>query len=126
MRSLKTLPGVVFALTVLSGCTRTTPPSAAPSVSSSIATMTCFGYSFEFEREGDGPSGVGGHRNATRGADGKETNLDEDLTITCGSHRVKIINGILTVGDKERGTIKPGDTIKLTSSGKLSVNGTER
>jgi hypothetical protein len=88
--------------------------------------MTCLGYTFLLERSGDGPSAVEGHRNSTREADGKETNLDEDITIICGAATARIVNGKLTAGDKDRGTVKPGDKITLNSSGKLSVNEMER
>lgn len=122
MCSLNAVSAVVFAVGALSGCNRAAPPPPSPHV----ATMTFLGYSFTLEREGDGPSGVEGHRNSTRGADGKETNLDEEIAITCGNQTAKISNGKLTAGDKDRGTVKPGDAIKFNSSGKLSVNGVER
>jgi hypothetical protein len=55
-----------------------------------------------------------------------QLDLDEDLTITCGDKTAKIVNGKLMVGDKDRRAVKPGNTIKFNSSGKLTVNGEER
>lgn len=126
MRSQITLVGVVLLLALFSGCKQGTSPAGGNVVGPSTSTMTCFGYTFVFEREGDGASGVEGHRSSTRFADSKETGLDEDITITCGTEKARIVNGKLSAKDMDRGTVKPGDTIKVHSSGKLWVNGVER
>jgi hypothetical protein len=89
-------------------------------------TLATHGYTFVFEREVDGPFGVEGHRKSVRAADGTESDLDEDITITCGDHTARIVNGRLTAGGRDRGAVKPGDRIALTGAGGLSVNGAER
>jgi hypothetical protein len=115
IRSLNALFALAFAIMALSGCTQSAPPAAAASPSPQVSTMTCFGYTFTFERAGDGPSGVEGHRGSTRAPDGKETDLDEDLTITCGTRTARIRNGKLSIGEKDCGNVRPGDRINCTS-----------
>jgi hypothetical protein len=114
-----------LSLAASSGWLQHSPAPASPAPELSIMTQSRFGYTFVFERSGEEQSAIGGRRNVDRDADGKET-LDEDITITCGSQTARILNGKLTADGRDRGSVKPGDTIKLTSSGKLSVNGEER
>jgi hypothetical protein len=62
----------------------------------------------------------------TRGADGTETGLDEDVTVAFGTRTARVVNGRLTAGGRDRGAVKPEDTIRLTPAGGVSVNGAER
>jgi hypothetical protein len=52
--------------------------------------------------------------------------LDEEITISLGPHSATIRNGKLTIGEKDCGTVKPGDTIKLTPDDRTFVNGEAR
>jgi hypothetical protein len=115
-------PLILLALGL--GCHRTAPPT--PVQSAAVHTLKQFGYRFELMlTTGDEKYGIDGRRNTTPGADGKEA-VDEDITITCGPQTARIVNGALTSGGKDRGSVKVGDTIRLTSAGQLSVNGAER
>jgi hypothetical protein len=109
---------VFVALAALcAGCTQKAPTQA----------MTLFGYTFVSD-VADFSAGlvIDGHRNSARAADGTESELDEDISITCGTLKATIVNGRLTVDGKDRGQIKPGDRISFTKSGGLSVNGVGR
>jgi hypothetical protein len=79
-----------------------------------------------FDGQFDGPFSHNGHRNSTRGADGKEAQVEEEITATFGTHTAKIQNGKLTAEGKDRGAVKPGDTIRLTPAGRVFVNDVER
>jgi hypothetical protein len=117
-RSLAIL-GVI--LPWLCGCGK---PTA--STSSGGSTVASCGYTIKFEGQPDGPVNVNGHRSTSRDADGKESLLEEDVSVAYGSHSVKILNGKLTVDGKDHGAVKTGDTIKLSSAGVVSVNDAQR
>lgn len=108
-------------LPLLCGCGK---PTASTSLSG--ATVGSCGYTIKFEGQLDGPLNINGQRGTTRDSAGKESLVEEDITAIFGSHSVKILNGKLTVDGKDHGAVKTGDTIKLTSAGKVSVNDTER
>ena len=110
---------------LLSGCSRTPTPAPVAGSAPDKITQTLFGYTFQFEHASGESSKVAGRRNVDRKGDGTEV-LDEDLIITCGPQTAKITNGKLSLGGADRGTVKLGDTIRLTSSGALSVNGEVR
>ena len=111
---------LLFAAVTVAGCQRgNTPPPAQETPQ--VTVLSLGGYTFECEQVGQGQSKVEGHRKE----DGKEA-LDEDITITCGPQTARIVNGTLTAGGKDRGAVKPGDRIKLTSAGKVFVNQAER
>lgn len=116
--SLVMLSGVLTAWAVLCGCSRQPP---APT-----STVTWYGYTIVFDGQFDGPFSHNGHRNSTRGADGKEAQVEEEITATFGTHTAKIQNGKLTAEGKDRGAVKPGDTIRLTPAGRVFVNDVER
>jgi hypothetical protein len=122
-RLLAMLSGVVVAWAMVSGCSQQTP---APPQKFSNSTLTFLGYNFRFDGEYDGSINVKGHRNTTRSADGKESPLDEDITVSFGSHTAKILMGKLMAEGKDCGMVKPGDTIKLTPTGSVFVNDVER
>lgn len=124
MHALKALVAVVVCCAALSGCSRTAPPPAP--LESGSATVTTFEYTFVFDTGPDRAFAIEGHRKSTRFAGGKETDLDEDLTIRYAGQTLKIVNGKLTAGGTDRGAVKPGDRITLTPSGGVSVNGAER
>ena len=89
--------------------------------------MTLYGYTFASDVSDFGAALViDGHRNSVRAADGTETELDEEISISCGTIKAMIVNGRLTVDGKDRGPVKPGDRISFTKSSGLSVNGVDR
>lgn len=108
---------VLLAWGALSGCNQTAVPPLP-------RTMTTHGYTFVSD-EGEDLS-VEGHRNSVRAADGTETELDEDISIHCGTRKARIVNGRLTAGGNDCGPVKPGDRISFTKSDGLSVNGVNR
>ena len=115
----------VFALFVtsvaLSGCSQKAAPTAPTQF------MTLFGYTFVSDVFDFGAGlAIEGHRNSVTDGDGTETELDEDISIKCGTFKATIVNGRLTVGGKDRGLVKPGDRISFSKSGGVSVNGAER
>jgi hypothetical protein len=105
----------------LPGCNRTTPPP--PACPAMVAT---FGYTFVFDPGEERPFAVEGHRKSTKAADGTETDLDEEITITYAGRTGKIVNGKLTVGGKDRGAVKPGDQITFTPPGGVAVSWADR
>ena len=107
---------VVWAA-VCAGCSQKAAPTQV---------MTLYGYTFASDVSDVSGLVIDGHRDSIRAADGTETELDEDISIKCGTLKATIVNGRLTVGDKDRGSVKPGDRISFTKSGRVSVNGVDR
>jgi hypothetical protein len=79
------------------------------------------GYTFEFESGENRTFAVEGHRHSTQLGGGKETDLDEDITIRYDGRTMKIVNGKLTANGKELGEVKPGDRITFTESGGVFI-----
>ena|SRR5215469_15034980 len=113
--SANNLAVLVVWAALCAGCSQKAPPPTQ--------VMTFYGYTFASDVAdfGAGPV-IEGHRNSVRAADGTETELDEDISIKCGTVEATIVNGKLTAGGKDRGSVKPGDRISFTKSG-VSVNG---
>lgn len=97
----------------MSGCSNPAAPPPAPT------TLTFLSYTFVFE--GGHDLSVAGHRNSVTAEDGTETELDEDISVKCGNHEARIVNGKLNVDGKDRGAVKPGNRITFTSAGGASV-----
>jgi hypothetical protein len=62
---------------------------------------------------------------ASRSDDGAGK-VEEVLDYEIGPHRIKVVNGALTLDGKDRGKLEPGDKVRFTADGKLYVNGVER
>jgi hypothetical protein len=103
----------LLAVAALSGCSRKAAPPPKPQ------TLTFLKYTFVFDAGQD--LSVAGHRNSVRAEDGTETELDEDISVKCGNHEARILNGNLKVDGKDRGAVKPGDRITFTSAGGTPV-----
>ena len=108
----------VWCCVVLAGCNTSSPP---PTVDT--AKTVLFGGIYEFEVEKY--TGTNTSLTAHRANDGAG-NIEEFVDYEIGSHRLKVVNGALTLDDKNCGTLKQGDKVRFTASGKLYVNGTER
>jgi hypothetical protein len=86
-----------------------------------VANYNFAGHPITLEYPEGAPSQIEGGR--TDDGAGK---VDEDITVTCGSQRLRIRNGTLSLNGEDRGPVKPGDALRLTADGRLTVNGTER
>jgi hypothetical protein len=109
MRQFTGIAGV--ALLLFAGCSRSLEAK------NQTAHITSLGYDFVFEY----PEGTSIKLEGRRQDDGKGKNT-EDITTTCGQQILRIVDGKLTLNGEDRGTVKPEDSIKLTSAGKLWVN----
>lgn len=105
--------GASLVTAALSGCGKPAPPPPAP------VSLKFLEYTFVFDAGQD--ISVAGHRNSVTNADGTEAELDEDISVKCGNHEARILNGSLKVDSKDRGAVKPGDRITFTTSGGASV-----
>jgi hypothetical protein len=83
-----------------------------------FAESAQYGYVFRIEcPEGAEPS----HSVvSSRDKDSKVTHLD--LKIASGGHQLRVEDGKLTLNNADCGTVRLGDTVKLTAEGKVWVN----
>ena len=101
---------VAVALAI--GCNRPAPGPQIPA-----ADVSYQGYHFvleapeskEFKTEGQRRDDGRGH-------------VTEDITVTCGTKVVRIVDGKLTLNGADRGAVKPGDTIKVDAAARVWVN----
>lgn len=110
MRALTSLALVAFLLAA--GCNR---PAPAPELKT--ATSPFQGYTFVVEYPDGTPPKFEGRRTDDGAGD-----VAEDITVTCGERVLRIVDGNLTLNGAGRGAVKPGETIALTSAGKVTVN----
>jgi hypothetical protein len=110
-----TTVGVGVVLVTCAGCHQPAAPVERET------TMDFAGYHFTFAHPEGTVFKTEGHRN-----DDGAGHVDEDITASCGAQVLHVVNGALTLNGADRGTVKPGDSIKLTAAGKLWVNGQPR
>jgi hypothetical protein len=106
----RTLASCLFALLLIAGCR----PGAT---NTSTGVYADGRYTIEVE---------GNHSINSHTTDDGAGNVEELVELTCGATAMKIVNGKLTVNGADRGTLQPKDRIRVTSDGKVYVNGVER
>src|SRR5262245_49748488 len=99
------------------GCTFKTETATTTSRTS------LFGGKYEFEVEK--PINANTSLNHSRTDDGAGK-VEELIDYEIGPHKIKVVNGAMTLDGKDCGTIQQGDKIRFTADGKLYVNGVER
>ena len=107
---------ILLGITVASclGC-----HSEPPSSESSIRTVSAQNGGYKIIWESPPGTNQGSEANRSPNDSGK---VVDHITITCGAHTVRIEDTDLTLNGVAVGTVKRGDTIKLTSEGKVFVN----
>lgn len=102
------------------GCWRA-GPAGAPA-GTSVYTKAVFDkYQFEAEH----PNGANVVSSASVSKDGAG-NVEEKFEHRVGNVHLTLLNGRLTLNGADRGTVSPGDRIRLTADGRLLVNDQER
>ncbi len=92
----------------------------APAIDTSRTSVFGGKYEFEVERI-EGTTALKSSR--TDDGAGK---VEELIDYEIGPHRIKVVNGALTLNGKDYGRLEAGDKVRFTAAGKLYVNGVER
>jgi hypothetical protein len=92
-----------------------------PTVPDTMRTAPFDGkYEFEVEKV-EGTTAL----KSSRSDDGAGK-VEELIDYEIGRHRIKVVNGALTLDGKDCGRLEKGDKVRFAADGKLYVNGVER
>ena len=103
---------VVVTIALSAGCSR---PAAEQ-----VAVFDACGYHIEVR------SADYANRSIDARCSGSGDARTDDVTLKLDRHTLRIAGGVLTLDDRDRGAVEPGDRILLTGGGRVTVNGENR